>query len=123
MQETQVCLYCGKILKGRSDKRYCNDDCRNAYFNERKKEEHKDIRLIDLALKKNRRILKGTLGNHKTKIVEEKILLQKGFVFKYSTHEFMNNQKTVYHFVYDYGYKEIDSGKFLIVREIGWVED
>src|SRR5579863_1053021 len=123
MVENQLCLYCGKVLKGRSDKRYCNDDCRNAYFNERKKDEQREIRIVDHALKKNRRILKETLGNHKIKIVEEKTLLQKGFVFKYLTHTFRNSQKALYYFVYDYGYKEIEGKGFMIVRELGGPEE
>ena len=118
MSENQVCAFCGKPLKGRSDKKYCNDDCRNAFFNERKKGEDKEIRRIDLALKKNRRILKEMLGSSKTKIVDEKTLLQKGFAFKYFTHMFRNNQKAVYHFCYDYGYTDVDVDRFMIVREI-----
>jgi predicted nucleic acid-binding Zn ribbon protein len=119
MTELALCAYCGKPLKGRSDKRYCNDDCRNAFFNERRKDEQKEVRIIDLALKKNRRILQATLGLSKTKIVEEKTLLQKGFMFKYSTHSFKSSQLSTYRFVYDYGYKEISEGKFMVVKEIG----
>jgi hypothetical protein len=119
MTELTLCAFCGKPLKGRSDKRYCNDDCRNAFFNERKKDEQKEVRAIDLALKKNRRILQAMLGLFKTKIVEEKSLLQKGFLFKYTTHQYISSGKGTYHFVYDYGYKEIADGKFMIVKEIG----
>jgi predicted nucleic acid-binding Zn ribbon protein len=122
MAEPAICTFCGKPLKGRSDKRYCNDDCRNAYFNEQKKDEQKQVRTIDLALKKNRRILRELLGPSKTKIVEEKSLLLKGFMFRYSTHIFTASSKSTYHFVYDYGYKVIGEGKFMIVKEIGWPE-
>ncbi len=58
------------------------------FSTDQKKEEQKQLRAIDLALKKNRRILRAILGPLKTKIVEEKAMLQKGFLFKYSTHEF-----------------------------------
>jgi hypothetical protein len=116
--EKKYCLYCEKLLKGRSDKRYCNDDCRTAYFNEQKKEEHDEIKTIDLTLKKNRRILKSFLGESKTKSVAEKQLLMKGFNPKYFTHLFKNMAGDEYHFCYDYGYRQKPGNKFMIVKQL-----
>ncbi len=31
------CKECGKILHGRSDKRFCNDDCRSSYHNKKRR--------------------------------------------------------------------------------------
>jgi hypothetical protein len=122
-QEKKYCLYCEKLLKGRSDKRYCDDGCRTAFFNEQKKEEHGEIKIIDLTLKKNRRILKTMLGESKTKSVGEKQLLVKGFNFKYCTHVFKNPSGDEYHFCYDYGYRPTRDNKFMIVKQLPVVQE
>jgi hypothetical protein len=116
--EKRYCRYCGDPLKGRSDKLYCDDNCRNAYFNDLKKEEHQEIRSIDLALKRNHRILKTFLGESKTRNVTEKQLLLKGFQFKYHTHHFKARNGNEYCYCYDYGYLARDAGPFMIVREL-----
>lgn len=116
--EKSYCLHCDRVLKGRSDKRFCDDGCRNAYNNERKKDEHEDIGPIDLALKQNRRILKGLLGARKTKITTEKSLLQKGFSFKYHTHDFQPRSGNCYHYCYDFGYQEKEEGVYMIVKDL-----
>ena len=57
------CLDCGKPLKGRSDKRFCNDSCRNN-FNGRKRRDEQ-VRLneqtpeIFRIIKKNYQLLKA----------------------------------------------------------------
>jgi predicted nucleic acid-binding Zn ribbon protein len=38
--EEKFCLYCTNKLRGRTDKRFCNDDCRNK-FNRNKRQEEK----------------------------------------------------------------------------------
>ena len=43
------CLQCDKpLLAGRSDKKFCNDYCRQAYNNKRKEAENREIRNINL---------------------------------------------------------------------------
>lgn len=34
--ETATCLNCDKTLKGRTDKKFCDDYCRNSYNNQLK---------------------------------------------------------------------------------------
>lgn len=111
------CLNCQKPLKGRSDKKYCDEACRNDYFNKQKETERKEIRTIDLALKKNRRILKELLGDSESVTIREKKLQEKGFVFHYHTHHVVTKYKQhEYLFCYDYGYHEIEKGLFKIIK-------
>ena len=117
------CRYCNKALKGRSDKEFCDDSCRNAFNNEVKKEEHKEIRSVDLTLKKNRRILKDLLASNKTRTVTEKQLLVKGFQFKYHTHFFKTRSGDEYCFCYDYGYLLRKEDKYMIVKELPQIKD
>jgi hypothetical protein len=116
--EKRYCLYCEKLLRGRSDKLYCDDACRNSYFNEQKKNDHQAIRAVDLALKKNRRILRDILGDNKTRSVTEKQLLQKGYDFRYHTHFFATKNEDRYCFCYDYGWLAREDNKYMVVKEL-----
>ncbi|MBL7762218.1 MAG: DUF2116 family Zn-ribbon domain-containing protein, partial [Chitinophagaceae bacterium] len=56
-----ACLNCGKPLKGRSDKKFCDDSCRNNYNNQLKSIVNNQMRNINNVLGKNRRILESLL--------------------------------------------------------------
>ena len=58
----RLCLECGKSLKGRCDKKFCDDYCRNAYNNKAKIEENSFVRNINRTLQRNRRVLEELLG-------------------------------------------------------------
>jgi predicted nucleic acid-binding Zn ribbon protein len=51
------CLECGEKIIGRSDKKFCNDACRNAYNNKQNKDSNNLMRNINNKLRKNYRIL------------------------------------------------------------------
>jgi hypothetical protein len=116
----KYCLACDNVLKGRADKKYCDDFCRNTYNNDLKVIENNNyIRNINNALKSNRRILKEMLDNVAP---EEKLtlakprLVQAGFNFKYITHTYTNKKENMYFFCYDYGYMHLEGDRCLIVR-------
>ena len=104
-QETKTCMQCNKILRGRSDKKFCDDYCRNNYNNQLKANTNNYVRNINNALGKNRRILEDILSENKDmdKTTKPK-LLQAGFQFKYITHTYTNKKGNTYFFCYDYGY-------------------
>ena len=115
--ETKTCLACGKAIKGRSDKKFCDDSCRNNYNNELKSITNNQMRNVNNALSKNRRILEEMLpeGEEMVKTTQEK-LLQKGFLFKYVTHLYTTKQGKTYYYCYEYGYLPLDNDWYLIVR-------
>lgn len=115
--ETKNCLSCGKSLKGRSDKKFCDDYCRNNYNNLLKAGANNLVRNINNALAKNRRILEGLLpaGEEMAKAHRDK-LLHAGFQFKYLTHTYTNKKGNVYYFTYDFGYLPLEGDWFLIVK-------
>ena len=117
MEETKTCLQCGKTLRGRADKKFCNDYCRNNYNNQLKAHSNNYIRNINNALGKNRRILEDLLpaGEEMSKTTKEK-LSRHGFSFKYITHTYTNKKGNTYFFCYDHGYLPLDSDWYLIVR-------
>ena len=116
-EETKACLQCNKTLRGRSDKKFCDDYCRNNYNNQLKAHSNNYVRNINNALGKNRRVLQGCLNeNEETKKITKEKLIQLGFSFKYITHTYTNKQSNTYFYCYDYGYLPLDNEWYLIVR-------
>ena len=117
MPETTTCLQCGKVVRGRSDKKFCDDYCRNNYNNQLKAHSNNYVRNINNALGKNRRILENILPvNEEISKTTKQKLLNAGFQFKYITHTYTNKKGNTYFFCYDYGYLPLDNDWFLIVR-------
>lgn len=114
--EKRTCLACGNLLKGRLDKKFCNDYCRNSYNNQQNSDQNNFVRNLNNILRKNRRILEEMIpeGEEMKKILKEKLALA-GFNFKYHTHQYQNQKGQIYFFCYEYGYLPLDSGEWLLV--------
>ena len=114
----KLCLNCEKPVKGRTDKKFCDDYCRNNYNNQLKSNTINLVRNINNALGKNRRILEDlfTPGEEMAKTTKNK-LLQKGFQFKYFTHTYTNKKGNVYFFCYDLGYLPLEGDWYLLVKQ------
>ena len=113
----KVCLECGKGIYGRSDKRFCDDACRNAYNNKLNSDQTNMVRNVNNILRKNRRILLEALsGEDMVKIQREK-LKRLGFDFKFHTHTFSNNKGQTYNFIYETGYLLLENDWVLIVQK------
>ena len=116
-KENKNCLLCNKTLKGRSDKKFCDDYCRAAYNNELKSASNNYIRNVNSTLGKNRRILGSLLpaGEQTAKTNRDK-LIQKGFLFKYHTHTYTNKNGHTYFYCYEYGYLPLENNWYLLVK-------
>ena len=114
---SRLCLTCGKLLKGRTDKKFCDDYCRNNYNNQLKSSTTNQFRNINNALGKNRRRLECLFNNEEemAKTTKNK-LLEKGFQFKYFTHTYTNKKGSVYFFCYNIGYLPLDYDWYLLVK-------
>jgi predicted nucleic acid-binding Zn ribbon protein len=113
----KACLSCGKPVKGRTDKKFCDDYCRNTYNNQAKSDVNNYIRNINHALSRNRRILESLVPEKEemTKTTRDK-LQQLGFLFKYITHTYTNRKGNTYCFCYDYGYLSLENDWYLVVK-------
>lgn len=111
------CLACGKALKGRADKKFCDDYCRNNYNNRQNSDQSNYVRNINNMLRRNRRILEEQIppGEKMKKMPREK-LVSEGFNFKYHTHQYTNQKGQVYFFNYDHGYLLLEGDWVLIVK-------
>jgi hypothetical protein len=115
--QTATCQTCQKPIRGRSDKKFCNDYCRNTFNNNLKASANNLVRNINNTLGKNRRILESLFEKEEeiTKTTKEK-LLQKGFQFKFFTHTYTNKKGNVYFFCYDLGYLPLEKDWYLLVK-------
>lgn len=113
----RLCLQCEKPVKGRTDKKFCDDYCRNAFNNAQKAPQYNLVRNINNALLKNRRLLEELLpeGEEMVKTTRSK-LLEKGFQFKFLTHTYTNKKGNMYYFCYDFGYLPLEADWLLIVH-------
>ena len=111
------CLHCKKVIKGRTDKKFCDDFCRNSYNNEHNSDANNLMRNINNILRKNRRILKNAIpANAELIKVKRDLLLQKGYQFQYHTHYYENKKGQIYTFCYEYGILPLEQDIFLIVH-------
>ena len=109
------CLECGEPLKGRSDQKFCNDLCRNAYNNKKLGKSTNLMRKINRILKNNHLILKELNPTNKTTTFKT-TLTKRGFNFNYFTSIYTTKSGRIYYFVYDQGYSEIEGNKYMLVK-------
>lgn len=114
---TRECHACNKPVKGRTDKKFCDDYCRNNYHNQLKSDSHSLVRKVNHILSKNRRILEALIpAEEEMARIQRDVLIEQGFHFRYQTHHHTNQAGALYHYVYDYGYLELDNDWFLLVK-------
>ncbi|MCQ2159146.1 MAG: DUF2116 family Zn-ribbon domain-containing protein [Bacteroidales bacterium] len=61
MEYKQTCLNCGNSLYGRSDKKFCSDECRNEYHNHHQTKKRRLRRSVIEALDRNHNCLEQLL--------------------------------------------------------------
>lgn len=113
--EKRICPECGEPIKGRIDKKFCSDMCRNAHNNKNNADSNNFVRNVNNALRKNRRILEGALVGETTKISRQK-LADKGFNFNYHTSHSTTKNNHTYVFCYEYGYLPLENDYLLVVK-------
>jgi predicted nucleic acid-binding Zn ribbon protein len=85
--ETKQCLECGETIRGRIDKKFCTDYCRNTYNNKVNKDSKNLIRNTNNRLRKN-----------------HKILLE------------INTSGNTYFYVYNQGYLALENDYYLLIK-------
>jgi len=102
------CLYCSKEVKGRKDKKFCNDGCRNSFHNDLNSPTNEIVNPVFNILKKNRSVILDFLMKNNLLVTREE-LLQAGFIFKYQT-EFRSFNDQDYIFYFDVGIEDDRKG-------------
>ncbi len=112
-----ICLHCQKALRGRTDKKFCDDGCRNNYNNKTKASTNNFIRNVNNALSRNRRIMAGILGEHDNTITSADELVLAGFQFRYFTHTSELRTGTTF-CCYDHGYHFLENGEEVLLQRL-----
>lgn len=111
----QNCLQCGEKLTGRTDKKFCDDYCRNSFNNRRTRIKNPSISLVNYYLKRNRTILEVLFKTHPNSFIPLRLLSDHGFNFCFFTHE-ENLRTCVRKYCYDYGYERVNETNVNLVR-------
>lgn len=119
--EERKCLECGDSFYGRSDKKFCTDQCRNTYNNRQNKDVTNYVRKVNNTLRKNRRILAQLNPKGKAKVKREQ-LIEKGFNFNYFTSRYSTQAGNTYYYCYEHGFLELDDGWFTLVVKQDYVD-
>jgi len=116
MENKKKCLQCGKLIIGRTDKKYCSDQCRSTYHYNISAEFNSFKSLVHEILRKNRDIL-AVLNPSGKCIVDKQILLGKKFNFSFYTTIYRTKGGHVYWFCYDYGFRKLlKNNEYQLVR-------
>ncbi|WP_417369549.1 hypothetical protein [Gelidibacter japonicus] len=112
MRINNKCLHCSKELVGRSDKKFCDPQCKSVYqYQKEKQNPERFYNKVDNQLKLNRRLLKEYNKGGKVTI-RAQVLLDQGFDPNFFTHYWKNQKGEVYLFVYEFGFiKRTEYGK------------
>ncbi len=113
--ETKECLECGEVVKGRVDKKFCSDYCRNSYNNKVNKDSKNLIRNINNRLKKNYKILSELNTTGKTKVSRTR-LYDRGFDFQLFTSIYKTKAEKTYFYIYDEGYLALENETYLLIK-------
>jgi predicted nucleic acid-binding Zn ribbon protein len=111
----KVCLDCGDTLRGRVDKKFCSDQCRNNYNNRMKIDSNTIVRKTNAILAKNRKIIMGLTPEDKATVHKAK-LMDNGFNFNYFTSIYTNKKGQDYYFCYEYGYLPLENDFYMLVH-------
>ena len=110
------CIECGGKILGRSDKKFCNAQCRNNYNNRLKNESEKFILETNRILRKNRTILKQLNPIGKSTVRREYLELV-GFDFDHFTRIYRTQTGNAYYMCYEFGYMHVENEKVLIINQ------
>jgi hypothetical protein len=116
MREEKLCLECGEPIKGRADKKFCDDQCRSNYNNKINSDITSEMRTVNNILRKNRKILEAVVHDDgKGKISKQK-LTDKGFNFKYFTQTHITQKGSIYKLCYDFGYLPVENDFYVVIK-------
>lgn len=114
MEDKRKCPECGDPVYGRSDKKFCTDQCRNSYNNKHVGYSNNHVRQVNSTLRKNRQILKELNPTGKTRVHLSQ-LQKRGFDFTYHTNLYVTKSGNTYHFCYEQGYLKLENNYFALV--------
>lgn len=115
----KTCQNCGQNIHGRSDKKFCDDQCRTE-FNNRLKSEPPYVRSVNSILKRNRSIIQKLMPTDASRVKINRYRLNEfGFNFMFYTHSYTTKSGTRFMFCYEYGYLQLDQNRMMLLKRNG----
>ena len=114
MEPKKVCLHCNKTIVGRTDKKYCSDNCSATHHYNKIVEANKFRKSVHEILGRNRDIL-ARLNPEGKCTMPRSILESKNFNFNYFTNIYRTKGGNVYWFCYDYGFRKLPKNNLCIL--------
>ena len=115
VEKKRCCAFCGRELTGRSDKKFCDDTCRNNYAYRQSKDNNVLIDRINKSLLNNRNVL-GSMVKRGKKIVKKQALIDNNFNFEVITGVYKTHNRHEYKMLYDYAYRCINDADVLVIK-------
>lgn len=112
---TKKCLVCKTEIVGRSDKKYCSDQCRNVYNNKVNSQFYKEVRKTNKRLRTNREIL-NKYHQKDMQTVSLFSLISDGFILTYFTNLYKDAEGNDIYFCYDLGY-QLQANESVVIFE------
>jgi hypothetical protein len=117
--ENKTCLHCKKIIKGRTDKKFCDDYCRNIFNNQLKSTTNNLVRNTNNILGKNRRIIESFFEEEINYIkIKKEILINNGFLFSYNTKSKKLAKGAYIYYCYDYAFLPISEDYYILIKDM-----
>jgi predicted nucleic acid-binding Zn ribbon protein len=115
------CLDCGDIIKGRTDKKFCSDQCRNNYNNRLNRDINNFVRNVHGLLRRNRRILADLYdeGRHR---IHKDALYALGYNFSFFTQLTETSDGKKCHYCFEYGFREAGDDFIELKRNNNYTE-
>jgi hypothetical protein len=117
----RVCLDCGARLLGRSDKKFCSDQCRNNYNNRLNRDQNNYVRNVHSQLRRNRKILSDLFGDGHYRIHRDALIAQ-GYNFTFFTHLVETSEGLRWSYCFEYGFMEAGRGYLVLQRCSSYLE-
>jgi predicted nucleic acid-binding Zn ribbon protein len=118
----RVCLDCGARLLGRSDKKFCSDQCRNNYNNRINRDQNNYVRNVHAQLRRNRKIIADLLDNGHGHIHRDALIAQ-GYNFTFFTHLVETQEGIKWAYCFEYGFREAGRGYLELRRSSSYLEN
>lgn len=117
----RVCLDCGAKLLGRSDKKFCSDQCRNNYNNRLNRDQNNYVRNVHAQLRRNRRIL-SDLFDDGHYLIHRDALIAQGYNFTFFTHLVETKEGLRWSYCFEYGFRESGKGYLELQKSSHYLE-
>jgi hypothetical protein len=106
----KYCNYCKQPVKGRIDKKFCDDGCRSSFHHQYKSEALKHIKRTNYFLRKNRRIIAHLFEQNQLKISLTELMAE-GFDMSYHTRLLEPTPGQKHYECYDYSFFIIENNQ------------